>query len=105
MAIILIDTADGFAKDMYETLRKDVNWEGNPPAGIISHAASFEEAGNICIADICEPEDTWNNYLNTRLISSMQKGNIPPPKTQIFRIHNTRLYLQSTAIRSVSINQ
>jgi hypothetical protein len=88
MAILLIARADGLTRDMYETLRKDVNWEGNPPPGIISHAASFDEAGNICVADIWESEDNWDNYLNTRLKPSMQKGNIPPPNTQIFQIHN-----------------
>jgi hypothetical protein len=89
MAVLAIHTGDSLTKDMYETLRKEVNWEGNPPPGLIFHAASFDKSGNnICVADVWESEDNWNNYLNTRLKSSFQKGNMPPPKTQIFQIHN-----------------
>ncbi len=89
MAVLVINTADGLTRDMYETLRKEVNWEGNPPPGIIFHAASFDNSGNnICVADIWESEDNWNNFLNTRLKPSMQKGNMPAPKTQIYQSHN-----------------
>jgi hypothetical protein len=88
MAILLIARGDGFTKEMYETLRREVNWEANPPPGIISHTASFDGSGNICVADIWESEDQWNNYLNTRLKPSMQNGNMPIPSLQIFQIHN-----------------
>jgi hypothetical protein len=88
MTILAIHTGNGFTKDMYENLRKDVNWEGNPPAGVIFHAASFDNSGNIHVADVWESEDQLNNFLKTRLIPSMQKINIPSPKTEIFQIHN-----------------
>jgi hypothetical protein len=89
MAVLAIHTADGLTKDMYETLRKEVNWEGNPPPGVIFHAASFDNSGNNgCVADVWESEDQWNNFLNTRLKPAFQKGNVPPPKTQILQIHN-----------------
>ncbi len=89
MPILVINKAEGFTKDMYETLRREVNWEGNPPPGIILHAASFDNSGNNdCVADIWQSEDQWNNFLNTRLKPIMQKGNMPLPKTQIYQIHN-----------------
>ncbi len=88
MAILLIVTTDGFTKDMYETLRREVNWESNPPPGVIFHTGSFDNSGDICVTEIWESEDQWNNFLNTRLKPVMQKGNAPPPKTQIFQIHN-----------------
>jgi hypothetical protein len=80
-------TGGGFTKDMYENVRKEVNWEGNPPAGVIFHAASFDDSGNFCLAEVWESEDQWNNFVNTSLKSSMQKANVSPPKTQIFQIH------------------
>jgi hypothetical protein len=89
MAILLITKGDGFTKDMYENARKEVNWEGNPPPGIIFHAASFDDSGsNIRVADIWESEDQWNNFLNTRLMPYMQKNKVPPLKTEIFPLHN-----------------
>ncbi len=88
MTIMAIHTGDGWTKDMYESLRKEVNWEGNPPPGVIFHAASFDKAGNFCVADIWESEEQLNNFASSRLIPIMQKGNMPPPKTQIFEVHN-----------------
>jgi hypothetical protein len=87
MTILIFNRGEGFTKDIYENARKEVNWEGNPPPGVIFHAASFDKSGNICVAEVWESEDQWNNFLSTRLKPAMQKGNIPPPKTQIFQIH------------------
>jgi hypothetical protein len=88
MAILLIVRGDGFTKDIYENARKEMNWEGNPPPGMILHAASFDNSGNIRVADVWESEDQWNNYLNTRLMPYMQKAKVPPLRTEIFPIHN-----------------
>src|SRR5918912_3939707 len=89
MTILAIHTGNGITKDLYENARKEVNWEGNPPPGIIFHAASFDNSGsNIRVADIWESEDQWNNFLNTRLMPYMQKNKVPPLKTEIFPIHN-----------------
>ncbi|HYZ58592.1 MAG TPA: hypothetical protein VE544_02965 [Nitrososphaeraceae archaeon] len=72
---------------MYENIRKEVNWESNPPPGVIFHAAYFDKSGNFSVTEVWESEDQWNNFLNTRLKPSFQKGNAPPPNTQIFQIH------------------
>ena len=73
---------------MYENARKEVNWEGNTPPGLILHAASFDNSGNIRVADVWESEDQWNNFLNTRLMPFMQKAKAPPLKMKILQIHN-----------------
>ena len=89
MAILLIVRGDGYTKELYENARKEVNWEGNPPPGFISHAASFDKSGNtLVVADIWESEDQWNNFLNTRLTPFFQKAKAPPIKTEIYQIHN-----------------
>ena len=93
MTILAIHTGNGITKDLYENARKEVSWEGNPPPGIIFHAASFDDLGNnICVADIWESEDQWNNFLNTRLKPFMQKAHAPPLKTEISQIHNIDAY-------------
>jgi hypothetical protein len=35
MTILAIHTGEGMTKDMYENVRKEVTWEGNPPPGMI----------------------------------------------------------------------
>jgi hypothetical protein len=88
MAIHLLIRGDGLTKDIYENARKEVNWEGNPPPGLILHTVSFDNSGNLRVADIWESEDQWNNFLNTRLMPYMQKAKVPPLRTEIFPIHN-----------------
>src|SRR5919202_4443388 len=93
MAILLINRGDGFTKEIYENARKEVNWEGNPPPGVIFHAASFDSSGNnIRVADVWESEDQWNNFLNTRLKPFMQKFNVPPLRTEILQIQNINAF-------------
>ena len=88
MTILAIVTGEGMTKEMYERLRKEVNWEGNPPPGVIFHAASFDSSGNLRVADIWESEEQLNNFANTRLMPYLQKANVSPPKGEIFPIHN-----------------
>ncbi|HKH85627.1 MAG TPA: hypothetical protein VKA40_03685 [Nitrososphaera sp.] len=38
MTILAIHTGDGMTKDIYENVRKEVNWEGNTPPGVIFHS-------------------------------------------------------------------
>ena len=92
MAILTIFTGDGFTKQMYEELRKQVDWEHNPPTGIILHAASFDNSGNLRVADIWESEQDLNSYVNSRLKPVMERLNIPMPKGEIYPVHNVNAY-------------
>ena len=93
MAILAIVTGNGFTKQMYEQLRKEVDWEHKHPTGVILHAASFDNSGNnIRVADIWESEQDFNNYFNSRLKPVMERLNIPIPKGEIFPVHNVNAY-------------
>lgn len=53
MASLAIFTGNNVTKQMYEALRKEVDWEHNHPAGVILHAAGFDDSGNnVRVADI-----------------------------------------------------
>jgi hypothetical protein len=52
MAIHLLIRGDGLTKEIYENARKEVNWEGNPPPGLNLHTVSFDNSGNLRVADI-----------------------------------------------------
>jgi hypothetical protein len=88
MAILGIFTGQGFTKQMYEDLRREVNWESNPPKGIILHAAAVDESGNIQVADIWESEQDFTNYFNGTLKAGFEKINAPMPKGSFYEVHN-----------------
>jgi hypothetical protein len=93
MAILGIFTGDGFTKQKYEELRKEVDWEHKHPTGAILHAAGFDDSGNnIRVADIWQSEQDFNNFVNSRLEPAMKRLNISMPKGEIVPIHNVNVY-------------
>jgi hypothetical protein len=93
MAILGIFTGDGFTKQKYEELRKEVDWEHKHPTGAILHAAGFDDSGNnIRVADIWQSEQDFNNFVNSRLEPAMERLNISMPKGEIVPIHNVNVY-------------
>jgi hypothetical protein len=93
MAILAIFTGNNITKQMYETLRKEVDWEHNHPGGLILHSAAFDNSGNnVRVADIWESEEELNNFVSSRLMPVMQKGGVPAPKVEIFQINDVSAY-------------
>ena len=93
MAILAIFTGNGVTKQMYDQLRKEVDWEHKHPKGVIFHSAGFDDSGNnLRVADIWESEQDLNSYVNSRLKPVMEKINAPLPKGEIFSIHNVNAY-------------
>lgn len=92
MAILAIFTGKGFTKEMYESLRPEVNWEKDNPAGGIFHVASFDDEGNIHVADVWESAEQMNEFVGSRLLPAFQKLNIPAPDVQVYPAHNINAY-------------
>ena len=94
MPLLVIFKGTKVTNEMYETMKKEVDWIGNPPEGLIIHCSSFDESGNsTSVVDIWNSEQDLNNFVTNRLIPVMQKHNIPiPPKPEIFQIHNINAY-------------
>jgi hypothetical protein len=91
MAILALISADGVTKEVYETLRKEVNWEKNHPAGGMFHVAGFRGSG-IQVVDVWASEQDWNNFVNTRLLPVLKRMNIPAPKAEIIPAHNINVF-------------
>jgi hypothetical protein len=91
MALLVLFTAP-LNKAQYETLRKEVNWEGNYPTGVLSHVASFDDAGSIHVADVWDSEANLNAFVGTRLTPAMQKHNLPQPEVVMYPVHNINTY-------------
>ncbi len=93
MTILSILTGNDITKHMYEAVRKEVNWERNPPQGLLLHAAAFDDSGNnIRVANLWESEEDLNNFLKNRLMPAMAKGAVPEPKVEIFQINDISTY-------------
>lgn len=92
MPILAIFTGVGFTKEMYEQLRPEIKWEIDNPKGGISHVASFDEEGNIHVADVWESAEEMDEFVKTKLAPAMQKFNIPMPKVEVFPTHNINAY-------------
>ena len=92
MAILAMFSGDGFTKQVYEELRKEVDWEHKHPKGVIFHAAGLDDSGNIRIADVWESEQDLNNFINSRIKPVMEKINAPMPKGEIVSIHNVNAF-------------
>ena len=69
-----------------EHRRGEIRWESQPAPGGVLHAAGFDEAGNIHVADIWESEQDLNNFVSGQLAPAMQKLNILSNLKQAFQI-------------------
>ena len=93
MAILGIFKVEGITRQTYETLRKDVDWEHNPPKGAVFHAAAFDHSGNtLHVTDVWESEEDLNAFFSGRLMPSMENNKIPEPKREIFQINDVSAF-------------
>ncbi len=92
MAILGIFKTNAVTKQMYEELRKEVDWERQHPTGALLHAGAFDDSGNLCVADIWESQEHLNNFINNRLLPVMKKNNMPMPEGEIFQINDVSTF-------------
>jgi hypothetical protein len=93
LPILVIFSGNNITKQMYENLRKELDWEHNPPPGAIFHAAAFDDLGNtIHVADVWESEMALNSFVGRMLMPYMIKNKIPEPKVEIFQINDVSAF-------------
>src|SRR5919197_5031965 len=94
MTILAIVSAEGVTKEVYETLRKEVDWEHKHPTGAVFHVAGFGSGkdSSIHVADIWESEKDFSNFIDTRLMPVLQRLNVARPEAQIFEVYNTNIF-------------
>jgi len=91
-AVLCILSGNGFTKEMYEELKKEVDWEHNKPKGEIFHAIGFDNSGGYHVVDIWESEQDFNSFINSTIKPVMDKFNAPMPKAEIIPIHNANAF-------------
>jgi hypothetical protein len=91
MAVLAIFTGN-ISKSQYDALRQEANWEKQQPQGGVFHAASFDDSGNIHVADVWESAEAMNTFVEQRLAPAMQKLQISPPNVEVYPTHNINAY-------------
>ncbi len=93
LPILVIFTGNNITKQMYESLRNEIDWEHNPPKGAIFHAAAFDDAGNtVHVANVWESEEDLNSFVGSRLMPYMINNKIPEPKVDMFQINDVSAF-------------
>jgi hypothetical protein len=79
-------------KAQYDTLRKEVDWENKQPAGGIFHAASFDDAGQVHVADVWASADDLNAFAQNHLMPAFARHKIAPPSVAVYPTHLVQAY-------------
>lgn len=92
MAILAIFTGKGITRKMYDALRPETNWEKDHPPGGLFHACSFDDQGDLHVADVWESPEAMDQFVKSRLVPAMQKLQVPPPQVEVYPLHNMNVY-------------
>jgi hypothetical protein len=91
--VLVVFSGNNITKQIYEKLRREVNWEHQHPPGLIFHAAAFDEFGNnIHVTNIWETLKDLNDFVSKKLMPIMQDNKIPIPDVEIFHITDISTY-------------
>jgi hypothetical protein len=84
MATVMLMHWPEVTKEKYEEVRRDVNWEGEPPAGAKFHTA-WIAADGFHVLDLWDSPADFENFVQKRLMPSVQKVGVDgQPKVEIF---------------------
>jgi hypothetical protein len=84
--IVVLVAWEGFTKEIYEEARKQVNFEGDIPQGLVSHIAAFDKNG-IRVTDVWKSEEYFKNYVQNRLMPVARKLAKGEPTIEVFPLH------------------
>ena len=91
MAVLAIFTG-AISQSQYDTLRFTVDWRSDQPSGGILHAAAFDDAGRLHVADVWESAEALNTFVLERLMPAFQSLKIDPPEVAIYPLHILQAY-------------
>ena len=91
MAVLAI-FAGAISRSQYDTLRFTVDWRSDQPAGGVLHAAAFDDAGHLHVADVWESAEALNAFVSERLLPAFQSLKIHPPEVAIYPLHILQAY-------------
>jgi hypothetical protein len=60
------------SREQYEQARKEINWEGDKPAGAKFHVSWIEDDG-LHVLDLWESREDFQKFVSERLMPGVQK--------------------------------
>lgn len=88
MPVLLIFDAPNMTQEQYDALRPVVQWESNPPAGLIVHSCGFDENGGLHVCDLWESAGQMQSFFETRLKPGFEQLGIDPGQPMVMPAHN-----------------
>jgi hypothetical protein len=79
-------------KAQYDTIRQEVDWENRHPAGGIFHAASFDDQGQVHVADVWASAVDLDAFAKNHLMPAFAKHQIAPPSVAVYPTHKVLAY-------------
>jgi len=76
VAVLMRMDWKGVSPEQYDELRKVVNWEGNKPAGALSHVMAFDADG-AHVNDTWESAEALQTFLDARLLPGCAQVGLP----------------------------
>ena len=80
MAILQVSSAP--SRDLYEAIDRAVGLAGDPPAGMLFHAAAAQPDGTVVIVDLWESPDAMDAFERDRLFpafATFDRPMVDPP--------------------------
>jgi hypothetical protein len=91
MPVLALFTAT-LTKAQYDTIRTEVDMENKPPHGAIFHAASFDDQGQIHVAEVWASADDLNAFAQHHLMPAFAKHKMAPPSVVVYPTHKVLAY-------------
>jgi hypothetical protein len=88
MAVMLVFNASDMTKEQYDALRPIVQWEKDPPEGVLLHSCAFDESGGLHVVDLWESPEHVQNFFETRLKPGFEQLGVSPGQPQMYTVHN-----------------
>ena len=76
MATVMLMHWPEVTEEQYDTVRRDVNWEGDVPKGAKFHVAWFGDDG-FRVLDLWESQADCEAFVQNRLMPGVQRAGIP----------------------------
>ena len=73
--------------EMYDEVRRLVNWEGDTPAGAVFHVAAADADG-MHVTDVWESAEQFQQFVDDRLMPGVKEvGLVTQPEVTIYPVH------------------
>jgi len=75
MAIMALFRSPRVDQTVYDAIIHELDLEGQPAAGVLTHACGFDESG-VCVCDVWETRQDFEAFLSNRLRPAFARLNL-----------------------------